>query len=549
MDVNATKEKKLTNIRTHSHDDALRLVPPPPMTLETAIEFIAADELVEVTPRAIRMRKRLLSQHDRRRERGREEDRRRATRRRQPRPRPDGLVGRGRRQERAYNRGEHLPDHAASSPLRPEVLEQMLPILSGDGASRRRRTSGLRARQALDKAHERLALSLGESPSLVFTSGGMEAINLAVKGAAWAGKAAGHRIVTGRRAQGRAGILPVLEKYGFDVRKLPVDRYGRPDLTTSAPHSPTDHPREPAAATTRSAASRPWRNSSPRTRWLSALVHVDAVQAAAQLPIDVGALGADLVSLAAHKVEGPRGVGALWIRRGTAILPQIHGGSHERYRRAGTEDVAGAVGMAAAFELAAAERAVVVPVLAERRDRLRRALLAVDDVESTGHPVERLPGSLSVIVRGVAGDDLVGAGPGASPARRFACATSKASMSARWATAAQANWARASPRSHHRRRGCGPCSVCCGHRRLREAARLVPTSRGASGGMTRERVLVAMSAVDSSAAAALVGSSDVVGVWMRLMMRAPAATDRAARSTPPRTPDTLPDSWASRSTS
>ena len=87
------------------------------------------------------------------------------------------------------------------------------------------------------------------------------------------------------------------------------------------------------------------------------------MQAAAWLPIDVEALGADLVSFAAHKVEGPKGVGALWIRRGTAILPQVHGGSQERYRRAGTENVAGAVGMAAAFELAAAERTEVVPVV------------------------------------------------------------------------------------------------------------------------------------------------------------------------------------------
>ena len=94
-------------------------------------------------------------------------------------------------------------------------------------------------------------------------------------------------------------------------------------------------------------------------------------------------------------------------RRGTTILPQVHGGSQERYRRAGTENVAGAVGMAAAFELAAAERATTVPALAARRDRLRSALLALESVELTGHPVERLPGSLSVIVRGVLGDDLV----------------------------------------------------------------------------------------------------------------------------------------------
>ncbi len=149
-------------------------------------------------------------------------------------------------------------------------------------------------------------------------------------------------------------------------------------------------------------------SSSRRVRAVSrALIHVDAVQAAAHLPVDVADLGADLVSFSGHKVEGPKGTGALWIRRGTAILPQQHGGSQERYRRAGTEDVAGLVGMAVAFELAAAERPAVPGAVRDRRDRLRGALLAVEGVELTGHPVERLPGSLSLIVAGVPGDDLV----------------------------------------------------------------------------------------------------------------------------------------------
>jgi cysteine desulfurase len=139
----------------------------------------------------------------------------------------------------------------------------------------------------------------------------------------------------------------------------------------------------------------------------AARIHVDAVQAAAWLPIDVEALGADLVSFAAHKVEGPKGVGALWIRRSTAILPQLHGGSQERYRRAGTENVAGAVGMAAAFDLVAGERDRVVPAVMARRNRLREALSALADVELTGHAVERLPNSLSLLVRDVVGDDLV----------------------------------------------------------------------------------------------------------------------------------------------
>ena len=139
----------------------------------------------------------------------------------------------------------------------------------------------------------------------------------------------------------------------------------------------------------------------------AALVHVDAVAGAAWLPLDVAALGADLVSLAAHKLEGPKGAGALWIRRGTAIIPQMHGGSQERYRRAGTEDVAAAVGMAVAFELAAREQPETVAAVRERRDRLMGSVTAIDGVEPTGHPVDRVANLASVIVRDVVGDDLV----------------------------------------------------------------------------------------------------------------------------------------------
>ncbi|HZW00632.1 MAG TPA: cysteine desulfurase family protein [Candidatus Deferrimicrobium sp.] len=303
-------------------------------------------------------------------------------------------------------------DHAASTPLRPEVLAEMLPILEGDGANPSSpHAPGRRARRWLDEAHERLARSIGaEARSIIFTSGGTEAINLAVKGAAWAGKAAGHRILT--TAVEHKAVLEsclLLEKYGFDVRKLAVDRYGQlhPDDLTAALTDKTMLVTL-QLANNEVGTIQPLAELIGRVRAASpALVHVDAVQGAAHLPIDVETLGADLVSFAAHKVEGPKGVGALWIRRGTTILPQVHGGSQERYRRAGTENVAGAVGMAIAFELATAERSTTVVALASRRDRLRAALLAMESVELTGHPVERLPGSLSVIVRGVPGDDLV----------------------------------------------------------------------------------------------------------------------------------------------
>jgi cysteine desulfurase len=133
------------------------------------------------------------------------------------------------------------------------------------------------------------------------------------------------------------------------------------------------------------------------------LMHTDAVQAAPYLPIDVAALDVDLMSLAAHKFEGPKGTGALYIRHGTNILAQEQGGAQERYRRAGTENVAGAAGMGIAFELAVAEQPGTVARLAELREKLTAALRALPDIDETGHQTERLPGLASFLARGLDG--------------------------------------------------------------------------------------------------------------------------------------------------
>ena len=261
-------------------------------------------------------------------------------------------------------------DHAATSPLRHEALDAMLPILTENwGNPSSPHAVGRKARAALDGARESLARRLNSDPrQIVFTSGGTEAINLAVKGAAWAGKATGNRIVT--TAVEHHAVLnsaAYLEKFGFEVITLPVDRYGRVDADqlTAALNERTIlvslqlannevGTLQPIAELVRHARAQK-----------TALIHVDAVQAGAYLDIDVQTLDVDMISLAAHKFEGPRGAGLLWLKRGTAILPQMHGGTQERYRRAGTEDVAAAVGMAAAYELACSERA-------ETGARLRR---------------------------------------------------------------------------------------------------------------------------------------------------------------------------------
>jgi len=299
-------------------------------------------------------------------------------------------------------------DHAATTPLRPEVLDAMAPYLGGVfGNPSSAHAFGRAAREALDEAHARLAQAIGAEPrEIVFTSGGTEANNLALKGAAWAGKSRGHRIVTTSVEHHAVGhALSYLEHFGFEVVQVPVDRYGRVDpadvegaiterttlvsVMLANNEVGTIQPVGEVAAIVRSHRG--------------ILLHVDAIQAAPWMDLDVGSLGADLVSLAAHKAEGPKGTGALWIRRGTHLLAQQHGGSQERHRRAGTENVAGAVGMARAFELRRAERAVTVPRVRALRDRLADALLAVDAVELTGHPTERLPHIVSGIVRGVDG--------------------------------------------------------------------------------------------------------------------------------------------------
>jgi cysteine desulfurase len=303
-------------------------------------------------------------------------------------------------------------DHAATSPLRREALDAMLPHLTDEwGNPSSPHEIGRRARHALDEARERVASAIGARPKeIVFTSGGTEALNLGLKGAAWAGKARGHRIVLSA-VEHHAVTEPAayLERFGFEVVTVAVDRYGRvdPDAVEAAI---TDHTIlvavmlannevgtiEPIAEIARRAHQR-----------RGCLILCDAVQAAAWLDIDVDALGIDMLAIGAHKFEGPKGVGALFLRSGTHILAQQHGGTQERYRRAGTENVAGIVGLATALELAVRERSETVAHVKRLRDRLAEAVLALDGVERSGHPRQRLPNSLSILVRGVDGSAVV----------------------------------------------------------------------------------------------------------------------------------------------
>jgi cysteine desulfurase len=202
--------------------------------------------------------------------------------------------------------------------------------------------------------------------------------------------------------------LQHLEKFGFEVVEVPVDRYGRVDpADVEAAINDRTILVAVMLANNEVGTVQPIPEIARVVRGhRGVLLHVDAVQAAPWVDLDVGTLGADFVALGAHKAEGPKGSGALWIRKGTHILAQQHGGSQERHRRAGTENVAGAVGMATAFELAAAERSATVPRVRELRDRLAAAVTAVDGVELTGHPTERLPHILSIVARNVDGGSV-----------------------------------------------------------------------------------------------------------------------------------------------
>jgi cysteine desulfurase len=302
-------------------------------------------------------------------------------------------------------------DHAATTPLRREVLDAMLPYLTESfGNPSSAHSYGRSARAALDEAHERVAGRLNaDAREVVFTSGGTEANNLALKGAAWAGKARGHRIVTSAIEHHAVGhALRYLEKFGFEIVELPVDRYGRVD-PEQLERAITDR----TILVSIMLANNEVGTIQPIAKLISVirahkgvLLHIDAVQAAPYVDLDVQALGADMVSLGAHKFEGPKGVGVLYVKHGTHILAQQQGGTQERHRRAGTENVAGAVGLATAYDLACAERPETVARLRRQRDRLSKAILATPGTEVTGHPKQRLPGLLSIIARDTDGTSV-----------------------------------------------------------------------------------------------------------------------------------------------
>jgi len=300
-------------------------------------------------------------------------------------------------------------DHAATTPLLPEVLEAMLPYLTEHhGNPSSIHASGRRARQALDEAREEIAEIIGCKPrEIVFTSGGTESDNLALKGFAWAGSGRGRHVITSSvEHKAVMNSAAMLERHGFTITYLPVDRYGRVDpADVAAAITDATVVVSIQAANNEIGTIQPVGEIGGVCRERGIPFHTDAVQAAAFAAPTPDAWQATAVSLSAHKLGGPKGVGALHVRQGTPMVPQLSGGSQERQRRAGSENVAGIVGFAAALRLTHEAPIDLVTL----RDRLIGGLIGLDGVELTGHPRDRLPNSASVVIEGIEGGDLVAA--------------------------------------------------------------------------------------------------------------------------------------------
>lgn len=309
-------------------------------------------------------------------------------------------------------------DHSATTPVRPEVLEAMLPYFSlGFGNPSSIYTIGQEARKAVDDAREQAARILGARMSeIVFTSGGTESDNAALKGAAFALRHTGNHIIT--TAIEHHAVLHTchqLEQFGFDVTYAPVDEYGIVDPHTVA-RAVTDDTVlvsvmmanneigtiQPVAEIARIVKAEAQR----RNRTI--VMHTDAVQAAGFLDINARDLGVDLMSLSAHKIYGPKGVGLLYVRRGTPFEAQNAGGGQERQRRSGTENVPGIVGMSEALRLAASEREQVASRCLRLRDKLINGIFdSIDRVHLNGHPTQRLPNNVNISFEDIEGEPVL----------------------------------------------------------------------------------------------------------------------------------------------
>jgi cysteine desulfurase len=303
-------------------------------------------------------------------------------------------------------------DHNATTPVYPEVLEAMLPFYKeGFGNASSIHSFGREAKVALEESREKISKLLNADPlEIYFTSGGTESDNLAVKGIAWANRKKGNHIITSKiEHHAILESCKFLEREGLEVTYLPVDRYGLADpdelkknikketILVSIMH-----------ANNEVGTIEPIEELSKIARENGVYFHTDAVQSTGKIKIDVNSLGVDLLSLSAHKFYGPKGVGAIYIKRGVRLTPLAHGGHHEKARRAGTENVPGIVGLAKALEIANRDMEKEDKRLKNLSERFFEKITEqIPDVYLNGHPELRIPNTLNLSFKGVEGESII----------------------------------------------------------------------------------------------------------------------------------------------
>jgi len=303
-------------------------------------------------------------------------------------------------------------DHAATTPTRPEVVKVMLPFFTDAfGNPSSIYSYGQEAKGAVEEARTKTAELIGaRSEEIVFTSGGTEADNFALKGVAYANEHKGnHIITTSIEHHAVMEVCKFLGRRGFTITYLPVDEYGLVDpqdvkkaMTDKTILISIIH------ANNEVGTIEPISEIGKIAKEAEVYFHTDAVQTVGHIPVNVDRLKADLLSISAHKLYGPKGVGALYIRKGTKLVSLMQGGEQEKRRRAGTENVPGIVGLGKAVELAGQEMDKEIERLAGLRDKLIKSLMEkIDHVHLNGHPTRRLPNNVNVSVDFVEGESML----------------------------------------------------------------------------------------------------------------------------------------------
>jgi cysteine desulfurase len=302
-------------------------------------------------------------------------------------------------------------DHNAPTPLRPEVFETILPFLTerwGNPSSSYAVGSTLKS--VIEEARGHVAALLGASTrEIVFTGSATESNNTALLAALSADPAKRHVITSAVEHSAVLNHTIFLEKHGYRVTRLPVDRDGLLDLATlDAALAPDTAVVSLMAANNETGVLFPVADIAALCARRGVRFHCDAVQAVGKLPLNLKSLPVDYLSLSAHKLGGPKGVGALFVRKGAPFVPHVHGGHQERGRRGGTENVAGIVGLGRAAELARTELPTYAAAVQPLRDRLETELLArIPGAERNGHATQRLPNTTNLTFPGIESEALL----------------------------------------------------------------------------------------------------------------------------------------------